>query len=199
MGQRHWGEQFKDALFQIGDDDGGDVEDGGGGPSKLDYFILFLTVPWKLLFAFVPPVDYCGGWLCFCCALAMIAVVTALVGDMANLVGCTLDILPETAAITFVALGTSLPDTFASKAAAVRDPTADASIGNITGSNSVNVFLGLGLPWLIGSIYWGLVIENVDTRNDERWERWNAQPVVAGGTATYKTHFVDSNVYPGGG
>lgn len=30
---------------------------------------------------------------------------------------------------------------------------ADNAIGNITGSNSVNVFLGLGLPWLIASIY----------------------------------------------
>ena len=53
----------------------------------------------------------------------------------------------QVTAITFVALGTSLPDTFASKAAAVNEPTADNSIGNITGSNSVNVFLGLGLPW----------------------------------------------------
>merc|ERR1712151_697825 len=61
---------------------------------------------------------------------------------------------PEITAITFVALGTSLPDTFASKTAAQMDPYADASIGNITGSNSVNVFLGLGLPWLIGAIYW---------------------------------------------
>jgi solute carrier family 8 (sodium/calcium exchanger) len=26
--------------------------------------------------------------------------------------------------------------------------------GNVTGSNSVNVFLGLGLPWVIASIYW---------------------------------------------
>merc|ERR1711918_36970 len=57
-------------------------------------------------------------------------------------------------AITFVALGTSLPDTFASKTAAVQDPYADASIGNVTGSNSVNVFLGLGLPWMIGAFYW---------------------------------------------
>merc|ERR1711939_416549 len=48
-------------------------------------------------------------------------------------------------AITFVALGTSLPDTFASK-------TAAASVGNVTGSNSVNVFLGLGLPWLLATI-----------------------------------------------
>ena len=56
-------------------------------------------------------------------------------------------------AITFVALGTSLPDTFASKIAATSEKTADNSIGNVTGSNSVNVFMGLGLPWIIASIY----------------------------------------------
>lgn len=84
----------------------------------------------------------------------MIAVVTAIVGDMANLVGCCLKIQPEITAITFVALGTSLPDTFASKSAAEMDPHADASIGNITGSNSVNVFIGLGLSWSIAAIYW---------------------------------------------
>ena len=56
-------------------------------------------------------------------------------------------------AITFVALGTSLPDTFASKIAATSEKTADNSIGNVTGSNSVNVFMGLGLPWFIASIY----------------------------------------------
>lgn len=57
-------------------------------------------------------------------------------------------------AITFVALGTSLPDLFASKGAAQADPTADASIGNVTGSNSVNVFLGLGMPWMVAAWYW---------------------------------------------
>ncbi len=56
-------------------------------------------------------------------------------------------------AITFVALGTSLPDTFASKTAAANEKNADNAIGNVTGSNSVNVFLGLGLPWVIASIY----------------------------------------------
>ena len=68
--------------------------------------------------------------------------------------GCCMGLVPSVTAITFVALGTSLPDTFASKTAAVAEPYADASIGNITGSNSVNVFLGLGLPWMIAAIYW---------------------------------------------
>merc|ERR1712226_1275604 len=81
-------------------------------------------------------------------------VVTMFIGDLAGLLGCTLGILDSITAITFVALGTSLPDTFASKTAAEQDPYADASIGNITGSNSVNVFLGLGLPWTMAAIYW---------------------------------------------
>ena len=35
--------------------------------------------------------------------------------------------------ITIIALGTSLPDTFASRTAAKQDETADAAIGNVTG------------------------------------------------------------------
>ena len=50
-------------------------------------------------------------------------------------------------------MGTSLPDLFASKTAAVQERHADNSVGNVTGSNSVNVFLGLGLPWSIAAIY----------------------------------------------
>lgn len=69
-------------------------------------------------------------------------------------------------AITFVALGTSLPDTFASMAAAIGDKYADASVGNVTGSNSVNVFLGLGLPWLIAAIAW----VNPSADDTAKWE-----------------------------
>jgi solute carrier family 8 (sodium/calcium exchanger) len=83
--------------------------------------------------------------------------VTALVGDMAKLLGCCMGIPDSITAITFVALGTSLPDTFASKAAAMQDQYADASVVNVTGSNSVNVFLGLGLPFIIGTTFWSQV------------------------------------------
>jgi len=50
--------------------------------------------------------------------------------------------------------GTSVPDTFASKTAAIEDETADASVGNVTGSNAVNVFLGIGIAWSMAAIYW---------------------------------------------
>ena len=44
-------------------------------------------------------------------------------------------------------------DTFASKVAAIQDSTADNSVGNVTGSNAVNVFLGIGVAWSIAAIY----------------------------------------------
>lgn len=78
----------------------------------------FLTIGWKLFFAIVPPAHYCGGGPCFFISLAVIGVVTYIVGEFANLFGCVLGIKPSITAITFVALGTSLPDTFASMQAA---------------------------------------------------------------------------------
>jgi solute carrier family 8 (sodium/calcium exchanger) len=85
-------------------------------------------------------------------SLLFIALLTAIVGDVAAIFGCLVGLKDSITAISFVALGTSLPDTFASMIAA--KSSADDAIGNVTGSNSVNVFLGLGLPWLIAAIYW---------------------------------------------
>ena len=44
-------------------------------------------------------------------------------------------------------------DTFASKVAAINDEYADSSVGNVTGSNAVNVFLGIGIAWTIATVY----------------------------------------------
>merc|ERR1712166_441174 len=95
-----------------------------------------------------------GGWLCFLVALIFIGGVTAILGDMASLLGCAIDIPDDITAITLVALGTSLPDTLASRTAAQHDDTADNAVGNVTGSNSMNVFLGCGISWTIGAVYW---------------------------------------------
>lgn len=121
----------------------------------VDAFLHFATIGWKLLFALIPPPHMAGGWGCFIVSLAFIGFVTYVVGEFANLFGCVLNIKPAVTAITFVALGTSLPDTFASMAAASADKYADSAIGNVTGSNSVNVFLGLGLPWVLAVLWEG--------------------------------------------
>jgi len=58
-------------------------------------------------------------------------------GDLASIFGCLVGMKDTFTAITLVALGTSLPDTFASKLAAKMDKHADNAVGNVTGSNSV--------------------------------------------------------------
>eukprot|EP01063_Lacrimia_lanifica_P028613 TRINITY_DN4205_c0_g3_i1.p1 TRINITY_DN4205_c0_g3~~TRINITY_DN4205_c0_g3_i1.p1 ORF type:complete len:1087 (+),score=361.03 TRINITY_DN4205_c0_g3_i1:94-3354(+) len=142
-----WVQQFRDALdWGPGDD--------GESPSNIEYVMHFLTLFWKVLFSFVPPPTYFGGFPCFAISLLFIGLVTAMVAEIAGLVGCTMGLKDQVTAITFVALGTSLPDTFASKQAVEEEEYADAAIGNVTGSNSVNVFLGLGLPWTLASIYY---------------------------------------------
>ncbi|XP_045436640.1 sodium/calcium exchanger 1 isoform X15 [Pipistrellus kuhlii] len=122
-------------------------------PSCFDYVMHFLTVFWKVLFAFVPPTEYWNGWACFIVSIIMIGVLTAFIGDLASHFGCTIGLKDSVTAVVFVALGTSVPDTFASKVAATQDQYADASIGNVTGSNAVNVFLGIGVAWSIAAIY----------------------------------------------
>ena len=118
----------------------------------------FLSVGWKVLFATCPPPHRGGGWPCFVVAIIYIGVLTAIVAEIAGAMGCVMGLKPGVTAITFVALGTSLPDTFASMTAARESSDADSAIGNITGSNSVNVFLGMGLPWILGAAYWESVI-----------------------------------------
>lgn len=166
IGHTTWTDQFRSAFYVNGGgdgDDGGDGNNEDGSASMMDWLMHILTVFWKVLFSIIPPADYCDGWPCFVVSLSMIGAVTAVIGDLASLLGCVLDLKGSITAITFVALGTSLPDTFASKTAAEQDPYADASIGNITGSNSVNVFLGLGMPWTIGAIYWMMVDKDSET------------------------------------
>ena len=113
----------------------------------------FACIGWKVIFALVPPTDMGGGVPAFFVALAFIGIVTMFVGEVATVLGCAIGLKASVTAITLVAMGTSLPDTLASMTAAKQFEYADSAIGNVTGSNCVNVFLGLGLPWVISSHY----------------------------------------------
>ncbi|XP_056020515.1 sodium/calcium exchanger 3-like isoform X18 [Ostrea edulis] len=145
-----WGGQFRNAMSIEGgqDDDGNDVP-----PSFMDYFLHFLTFFWKLVGAMVPPTTMLGAWPAFVFSLVYIALLTLVIEQLGHLLGCVVGLKTSVTGITIIALGTSLPDTFASRTAAIQDEHADAAIGNVTGSNSVNVFLGLGLPWVLSTMY----------------------------------------------
>ncbi|XP_060551494.1 sodium/calcium exchanger 2-like isoform X6 [Ruditapes philippinarum] len=145
-----WKGQFVSAMTV-----GGDTDDDGNEipPSWTDYLLHFLTFFWKLVGACVPPTRYWGAWPTFVFSLCYIAVLTMVVEQLGHLIGCVIGLKTSVTGITIIALGTSLPDTFASRTAAKQDEHADAAIGNVTGSNSVNVFLGLGIPWVLSTMY----------------------------------------------
>ncbi|XP_052473303.1 sodium/calcium exchanger 2-like isoform X2 [Carassius gibelio] len=158
IGTHSWREQFVEAVTVSAGDGDEDEEEGREErlPSCYDYIMHFVTVFWKVLFAFVPPTEYWNGWACFVVSITGIGLLTAVIGDLASHFGCTVGLRDTVTAVVFVALGTSIPDTFASKVAATQDQYADASIGNVTGSNAVNVFLGIGVAWSVAAVYWAV-------------------------------------------
>jgi len=165
VGSSSWLDQFSEAFTVQAEDDEED-EEGEEGEEKMpscgDYIMHFLTLPWKLIFAFIPPTAIYNGYLTFVVSIGFIGLCTAVIGDVAGHLGCFINLKDGVNAIAFVALGTSVPDTFASKTAAIEDESADNSVGNVTGSNAVNVFLGIGIAWSMAAIYWEAQGENFE-------------------------------------
>lgn len=109
--------------------------------------------PWRLLFAFVPPYQIAHGWVSFICSLLFISGIAYVITKLTDLISCVTGINAYVIAFTALASGTSWPDLVASKIAAERQITADSAIANITCSNSVNIYIGIGIPWLIDTVY----------------------------------------------
>ncbi len=61
-----------------------------------------------LCFVFVS-LDIGNGWACFVVSISLIGFLTAIIGDVAQGLGCTVGLKDSINAITFVAVGTSLP------------------------------------------------------------------------------------------
>ncbi|KAL9318141.1 hypothetical protein ACSQ67_014658 [Phaseolus vulgaris] len=145
-----WRQQFVDALR---------LENPETKKFKNMYLLLprifwqLLLLPWRFLFAFVPPCQIAHGWISFICSLLFISGIAYIVTRITDLISCVTGINAYVIAFTALASGTSWPDLVASKIAAERQKTADSAIANITCSNSVNIYVGIGVPWLINTLY----------------------------------------------
>ena len=147
--QSSWVKQMKNAMCV----NGGDLENA----KVTDFVMHFLTFGLKIIFASCPPPGKAGGWPCFFVSLFYIGLMVLLISDLAKVFGCLVGLKDEVTALTLVTFGISQIDLFASKIAAVNDPVADNSLGNVVAANAIGVFFGLGFPWLIASIYWEVV------------------------------------------
>merc|ERR1712025_692723 len=113
VGSSSWLDQFTDAFTVQADDDEEEGEEGEEGEEKMpscgDYIMHFLTLPWKLIFAFIPPTAMANGYVTFVVSIAFIGACTAIIGDVAGHLGCFINLKDGVNAIAFVALGTSVP------------------------------------------------------------------------------------------
>lgn len=145
-----WKQQFLDALM---------LDNSGSKNSKNNYlhyariFWQSLLAPWRFLFAVVPPYQIAHGWVAFISSLIFISGIAYIVTKLSDVISCVTGINAYVIAFTVLASGTSWPDLVASKIAAERQLTADSAIANITCSNSVNIYVGIGVPWLIDTLY----------------------------------------------
>ena len=77
-----WKDQFSDAMTVFGSTD----EETGEAlpPSCADYVVHYISLPWKIAFAVIPPAEWIDGWPCFAVSLGLTGVVTVIIGDMAG-------------------------------------------------------------------------------------------------------------------
>lgn len=80
----------------------------------MDCLMHYVAVGWKVLAALIPPAHYAGGLPCFFVALGFIGICSTLISDLASIFGCLVGLTDTVTSISLVAMGTSLPDTFAS-------------------------------------------------------------------------------------
>lgn len=98
-------------------------------------------------------------WATFFISLIHITWLSFFMVEFMLKLGCLWGIPDVVMGLTFLAMGTSIPDALGSVAVA-RDGEGDMAVSNAVGSNVFDICMGLGLPWFIK-----LCIEAGDTCN----------------------------------
>jgi len=117
---------------------------------------VFIPFDWLLTIVFPKPKFY---FLTFFISIAFIAAISWVLVESAIVISHALDIPEVVIALTVLAVGTSVPDMMSSVIVA-KQGRGNMAVSNGIGSNIFDIFIGLGLPWLIKSY---LVNTNVVT------------------------------------
>jgi solute carrier family 8 (sodium/calcium exchanger) len=96
-------------------------------PGFFNYFLHILNFPWRLTAALVPPeskllpliltnwinnglwLGLMNGYPCFVGSVAVLGLLSSLLGDFATLFGCTVQLDDAVTAVALVAFGTTVP------------------------------------------------------------------------------------------
>lgn len=119
--------------------------------------LFFSTFPMLLCFWLtIPDVrrsKWDGRWyiVTMFTAVVWLAILAEGMMQAAEVVGCILLIDPDLMGLTATAVGTSLPNLFASVLVA-RQGLGNMAVSNAFGSNTFNIFIALGVPWVFGCL-----------------------------------------------
>jgi len=94
------------------------------------------------------------AWFGFFSAILWIAISSTIMVEAISAIGNTFGIPDIVMGFTIVAAGTSIPDLLSSVVVA-REGRGDMAVSSSIGSNIFDILVGLPLPWLVFSIYWG--------------------------------------------
>jgi len=105
-------------------------------------------------------------WLVFFISISMIAALSYVLVESAVVMAEILNIPSVIIGLTILAVGTSIPDLISSIIVA-KQGRGGMAISNALGSNIFDIFIGLGLPWLLYILIYGsnipVVTENLNS------------------------------------
>jgi len=99
----------------------------------------------------------------FFASITWIGVLSYFMVAWASKLGCMLNIHPAVMGCTLLAAGTSVPDAIGSLLVA-KQGQGDMAVSNAIGSNVFDILLGLGLPWMLNGLIYGVTL-SVDASN----------------------------------
>ncbi|GMH41821.1 hypothetical protein BSKO_09731 [Bryopsis sp. KO-2023] len=121
--------------------------------SAAEYPLWLLSLPWYAAFTVTVPNCKKDKWqtwylATFTMSIVWIGGISWYMVEWAADIGCILGIPDAIMGVTVLAAGTSIPDAMSSIVVA-KQGMGDMAVANAVGSNVFDIWLGLGLPWMI--------------------------------------------------
>jgi K+-dependent Na+/Ca+ exchanger-like protein len=151
------GAQDKDTNHEFDGKDGEDDEEESGPLAQA------IVAPIAVLFETTIPdctkeENKTKYVLTFTMSIMWIGVLSYFMVEWASKLGCMLNIHPAVMGVTILAAGTSVPDAIGSLLVA-KNGQGDMSVSNAIGSNVFDILLGLGLPWTLNGLIYGVSLD----------------------------------------
>jgi K+-dependent Na+/Ca+ exchanger-like protein len=136
-----------------------EVEGGGCMAYVLAYTKYLLVLPIALVLGFTVPDVRRPGWSKYCYASFFLSIIwigffSYFMVDWAEVIGHTIGIPSVIMGLTLLAAGTSVPDLLTSVIVA-RMGEGDMALSSSIGSNIFDILVGLPLPWIAYTAYFG--------------------------------------------